>query len=114
MQNTYTLAAPAIIAIRKPGFFARLTRLFAALLETSPDYTRQILSIDRGGPKPRKDIGKWEAAGAIAVGAELATDATGKAVAATSGAFIIGVALTAATTAGDLVQVQITKSGYKA
>ena len=61
-----------------------------------------------------KDIGKWEAAGAIAVGAELATDATGKAVAATSGAFIIGVALTAATTAGDLVQVQITKSGYKA
>jgi len=33
---------------------------FAALLEASPDYTRQILSIDRGGPKPRKDIGKWD------------------------------------------------------
>lgn len=61
-----------------------------------------------------KDIGKWEAAEAIAIGDELATDATGKAVKATSGAFIVGVALTAATAAGTLVQVQITKSGYKA
>ena len=61
-----------------------------------------------------KDIGKWEAAAAVAAGAELATDADGKAVAAASGKFIVGVALTAATAAGDIVQVQITKSGYKA
>ncbi len=60
-----------------------------------------------------KEIGKWEAAEAIAVGDELATDATGKAVKAAAGQFIVGVALTAATAAGSLVQVQITKSGYK-
>lgn len=60
-----------------------------------------------------KDIGKWEAADAIAIGDELATDATGKAVKATSGAFIVGVALTAASAAGSLVQVQIAKMGYK-
>ena len=60
-----------------------------------------------------KEIGKWVAGGAISVGAELATDANGKAVTATSGDFIVGIALTAATAAGDLVQVQITKSGYK-
>lgn len=60
-----------------------------------------------------KDIGKWKAGAAISVGAELATDANGKAVTATSGDFIVGIALTAASAAGDLVQVQITKSGYK-
>ena len=60
-----------------------------------------------------KDIGKWIASGSIAVGAELAADANGKAAAATSGDFILGVALTAASAAGDIIQVQITKSGYK-
>ena len=60
-----------------------------------------------------KDIGKWTAGEAIAVGDELATDAAGKAVKATAGDFIVGYALSAATAAGTLVQVQITKSGYK-
>lgn len=61
-----------------------------------------------------KDIGKWVAAEAIEVGAELATDASGKAVNAASGNFIVGIALTAAEADGDWIQVQITKSGYKA
>lgn len=60
-----------------------------------------------------KDIGKWRAGAAIAVGAELATDATGKAVTAAEGDFIVGVALTSAAASGALIQVQITKSGYK-
>lgn len=60
-----------------------------------------------------KDIGKWEVGEAIAVGDLLATDARGVAMKATSGQFIVGVAITAATGAGSLVQVQITKSGYK-
>lgn len=60
-----------------------------------------------------KDIGKWIASGAISVGAELTADANGKAAAATSGDFILGYALTAASAAGDIIQVQITKSGYK-
>lgn len=61
-----------------------------------------------------KDIGKWVAGEAIAVGDELATDASGHAVVATSGAFIVGVALSSAAEAGTWVQVQISKSGYKA
>lgn len=61
-----------------------------------------------------KDIGKWTAGEAIDIGDELATDATGKAVKAASGDFIVGVALSAATAAGTFVTVQITKSGYKA
>lgn len=61
-----------------------------------------------------KDIGKWTAGEAIDIGDELATDATGKAVKAAAGDFIVGVALSAATAAGTFVTVQITKSGYKA
>ncbi|MBQ1367764.1 MAG: glutamate--tRNA ligase [Firmicutes bacterium] len=32
---------------------------FAALLEKDPAYTKAILSIGRGGKKPRKDFGRW-------------------------------------------------------
>jgi hypothetical protein len=60
-----------------------------------------------------KDIGKWVAGEAIAVGDELATDAAGKAVKATDGAFIVGIALSAAAKAGTVISVQLTKSGYK-
>lgn len=60
-----------------------------------------------------KDIGKWIAGGTIAAGDELATDAAGKAVKATDGQFIVGIALSAAATAGTVVSVQLTKSGYK-
>lgn len=60
-----------------------------------------------------KDIGKWIAGEEIAVGAELATDANGKAVAAKAGDFIVGVALSSAEKAGTWVKVQIIKAGYK-
>lgn len=59
-----------------------------------------------------KDIGKWIASAAIAVGAAVATDANGKAATATAGDYIVGYALTAASAAGDIIQVQITKSGF--
>ena len=61
-----------------------------------------------------KDIGQWIAGEAIAPGDELATDANGRAVKATSGSFIVGTALSAATAAGTRVRFQITKSGAKA
>ena len=32
---------------------------FAALLEADPEYARRILSIGRGGKKPRKDLATW-------------------------------------------------------
>ena len=61
-----------------------------------------------------KDIGKWEAGETIAIGDELATDASGKAVKAKTGNFIVGVAVSAASAAGTLVKVQVAKMGYKA
>lgn len=60
-----------------------------------------------------KDIGKWAAGEDIAVGAELAADAEGRAVPAKAGDFIVGVALSNASEAGTWVKVQIIKAGYK-
>lgn len=60
-----------------------------------------------------KDIGKWVAGEAISVGAELTTDAEGKAVAAKNGDFITAVALSSASKAGTWVLVQIVKAGYQ-
>ncbi len=59
-----------------------------------------------------KDIGMWEAGAAVKAGDLLACDANGKAVKATASSYIMGVALTSATSAGTRVRVQITKSGY--
>lgn len=59
-----------------------------------------------------KDIGLGEASAAIAKGAAVSVTTAGKLATATSGDFILGYALTAASAAGDLIQVQITKSGY--
>lgn len=56
-----------------------------------------------------KDIGLMVASGAIAAGAEVMTDANGKAKTATAGKFIIGYALKAATAAGEVIPVQISK-----
>lgn len=60
-----------------------------------------------------KDIGKWVAGEAIAVGDELTTNANGQAVKAAEGDFVTAVALTAAGEAGTLVQMQIIKAGIK-
>lgn len=60
-----------------------------------------------------KDIGYWKAGAAVARGAELATNAAGKCITATSGAFIMAIALEAASAADDIIQVQIVKAGYK-
>lgn len=60
-----------------------------------------------------KDIGKWVAGEEITAGTELATNADGHAVAAKSGDFIVGVALSNAAAAGTWIRVQIIKAGYK-
>lgn len=60
-----------------------------------------------------KDIGKWAAGGEIAVGMELAADADGRAVEAKAGDFIVGMALSSASSAGTWVKAQIIKAGYK-
>lgn len=60
-----------------------------------------------------KEIGRWKAGAAISAGAELTTDANGAAITATSGAFILAIALESAAAAGAIIQVQIVKAGYK-
>lgn len=55
-----------------------------------------------------KEIGIVKAGGAIAKGAEVMTDATGKVVAATNGKFVIGTAMEAAVS-GQLFYIQISK-----
>lgn len=59
-----------------------------------------------------KDIGKWTAGDAVAVGDLLASDANGKAVKATEGDFVFATALSQARTAGDVIKVQIIKAGF--
>ena len=61
-----------------------------------------------------KDIGLWKTGAAVKAGAELMSDATGKAVTATAGKFILAVAMEPATAADQVIQVQICKAGYKA
>ena len=58
-----------------------------------------------------KDIGKIYAGGAITLGALVSVNAAGKAVAAQTGNTILGRALSAATAAGDLIDVQILHAG---
>lgn len=57
-------------------------------------------------------IGLIEAGEAVKKGDLLTVSTAGKAKKAVSGNFILGVAMTAASADGELVQIQITKSGY--
>lgn len=59
-----------------------------------------------------KEMGRWTAGGAVSVGDELTSDASGKAVKAAAGNFITAVALSEAKQDGDIIQVQIIKAGY--
>lgn len=61
-----------------------------------------------------KDIGLWKAGGVINAGAEITSNADGKAVVAVSGNFITAIALEAAEAADQVIRVQICKAGYKA
>lgn len=60
-----------------------------------------------------KNIGLIEAGAAIAKGDLLTVSTEGTAKKAAAGNFILGIAMTKAEVAGELVQIQITKSGYE-
>ena len=110
IQAGAAISAPAFLAIKADGTVAGAGEHALGIahpcndeaVASGDDLTIQI-----------KDIGTWIAGGAVAKGAELASDADGKAVTATSSDFIIGVALAAATAAGQRIPVQICKCGYK-
>ena len=59
-----------------------------------------------------KDISIWEGGAACAAGDPLSSDATGLAVKAAAGKFILGFALEDCSAKGQTVKVQITKSGF--
>ncbi len=61
-----------------------------------------------------KDMGLWTAGAAVAKGAELMANASGKAVTATTGKYVLAVALENADADGDVIKIQIVKAGYKA
>lgn len=58
-----------------------------------------------------KDIGLWKTGGAVAAGAELTPDANGAAVTAAANNYVTAIALEAAAAAGQIIKVQIVKSG---
>ena len=60
-----------------------------------------------------KDIGLALAGGAIKKGEHLTATTTGAVQKAAAGNFILGIAMTATTAAGELVPIQMTKSGYE-
>ena len=60
-----------------------------------------------------KDIGLWKTGAAVAAGAELTSDANGKAVTAGVGNFVTAIALEAATGADQVIKVQVVKYGAK-
>lgn len=59
-----------------------------------------------------KDISFWKTGAAVVTGALLTSDNEGLAVTAATGDFILGVALEATDAKGQVIKVQINKSGY--
>lgn len=99
------------LALDKDGVFvpAKGANVIGLSLFTNDDLIEAGVDVDI----QVKDIGKWVAAGEISEGSELATDATGKAVVASAGDFIVAIALGEAKEAGDVIDVQLVKAGYK-
>jgi len=85
-------------------------KAIGVILSSTPD------PIQQGAPVHIliKHIGLLEAGGASAKGDFVTINANGQGVAAESDDFIFGRAFTAATTAGEAVQVQINQMGYMA
>lgn len=104
------IAAPAFLAVGADGKVAAAGKNAIGIV--LPDCDDKA-SIGDDLNVQIKDIGAWTAGGSVAYGDELAVGTGGKAVKATQGAFIVGIALEAATQAGQRIDVQIVKAGYK-
>lgn len=122
INDTPTIVGKATVAINGGAFLAAKfdanggivlagagNNALGLLLATTPDavaagddVTAQI-----------KDIGLWRVGAAVAFGAELTSDANGKAVTAAVGNFITAIALEKATAADLIIKVQVVKAGYK-
>lgn len=85
-----------------------LKRLFGKIAKTDGIAAGEDVTIQV------KDIGLWKTGAAVKAGAELMADASGKAITATTGKFILAFALEEATAADQVIRVQVCKAGYKA
>lgn len=61
-----------------------------------------------------KDIGLCLSGAEVKKGSELMTDTQGRCIPATSGNFVVGYAVTSAAKAGEIIEIDIRKCGYKA
>lgn len=78
-----------------------------------PETTR-VVGIGEDITLQIKDIGLVKAGAAVKKGQEVMTDNKSRAVPATTGKFVLGYAMQEATAENEIIQVHITKSGYKA
>ncbi len=76
--------------------------------------TTQKLSAGEDVTVQIKDIGYCKAGAEIKKGQEVMVDAKGRVIPATAGKFVIGYAMTNATTEDEIIEVDIRKCGYKA
>ncbi len=77
----------------------------APATQPATDQERRVNVIRSGA------IARVIAGAAVSIGAPLKSDASGRAVAATSAAYILGIALTAATAADQVIEVDLTLAG---
>jgi hypothetical protein len=93
-NGNFVVAGAAAVCV---GLFPAETNSVAA----GDDVTVQI-----------KEIGLWKTGAAVAAGALLTSDASGRAVTADEDEFVLAVALEAASAANQVIQAQIVKAGY--
>lgn len=121
INNSATIVAPASAAIAAGEFLAaKFTSGKIAVCSSAGENALGLIIPGQTGINSGddvtvqiKDVGKWKAGATVNAGTELMTDANGAAVTATSGGFILAIALEAATSAGQIINVQIVKAGYK-
>ncbi len=83
----------------------------AGIAEMSLGVAAEDIAQGEYGNVQIRDVGLVLSGASFARGAELSSDANGKAIAAATGARIIGIALRAATGADKLVEVELTGPG---
>jgi hypothetical protein len=122
INNSATIVAKASVDIADGDFLAaKFSSGKIAICGTSGENALGLIIPGQDGIQADddvnvqiKDIGLWKTGAGVSAGAELTTDANGKAITATAGAFILAIALEDAATANAVIKVQVIKAGYKA
>lgn len=121
INDSPTIVAKASADINGGAFLAAMLSKDGVAVAKAGEAAIGIMIPETDNPKAGedvniqvKDIGLAKVGAAVEAGDLLASDADGKLVKATSGAFIIATALDAAETADQVISVQIIKAGYVA